>query len=124
MMSRQGAGSPAGEKREPDTGTPARALFQPGAIKQLFRAVKNALTRNLGLAPEVKRKRREDAGRAFRMSARKLLRRALRIPAEAYDRATTYLSDTLDWLNQWHDHDGHMTDDVKTAANDDLYPHP
>jgi hypothetical protein len=86
--------------------------------------VKNALSRNDETAPEVKRKRREEAGRAFRMTARKLLQRVVRIPAEAYARATTYLADTLDWLNQWHDYDGHMTEEVKPAAHDDLYPHP
>jgi hypothetical protein len=50
----------------------------------------------------VKRKSREETGRAFRMTARKLMRRVARIPAEAYHRATAYLADTLDWL---HHHD-------------------
>jgi hypothetical protein len=58
------------------------------------------------------------------MTARKLLRQVVHIRAEAYGRASAYLSDTLDWLNQWHTHDGHLTEDVKPAANDDLYPHP
>ena len=124
MISREGAGSLSGEKREPEKGMPAARLFQPGAIKQLFRAVKNALTRNHEPAPVVKRKRQEETGRAFRMTARKLLQRVVRFPAEAYGRATAYLSDTLDWLNQWHDYDNQMTEEVKPAVNDDLYPHP
>jgi hypothetical protein len=123
MMRLEGAGSLPGDKQEPETGTPARRLFEPRAIKQLFRAVKNALTRHDG-PQEVKRKRREETGRAFRMTARKLLRRVARLPVEAYARATTYLADTLDWLNQWHHHDDHLTEDANPAVNDDLYPHP
>jgi hypothetical protein len=117
-------GSFPGEKQEPGSGTLAGRLFQPGAIKQLFRAVKNALTRNDEPAPKVKRKRREETGRAFRMTARKLLQRVARIPTETYARATAYLADTLDWLNQWHHHDEHFSEDTKPAAKDDLYPHP
>ena len=86
--------------------------------------MKHALTCNDEPAPEVKRKRREETVQAFRMTARKLLHRMVRIPAEAYTRATAYLADTLDWLNQWHHHDEHLTEDLKPAANDDLYPHP
>ena len=83
--------------------------------------MKKALTG--GPSPERNRKRREETGHAFRITARKLLRRVVRIPTEAYARATAYLADTLDWLNQWHNHDEHLTEDVKPAANDDLYPH-
>jgi hypothetical protein len=36
------------------------------------------------------------------MAARKIMRRAVRLPAEAYARATACLWDTLDWFNQWH----------------------
>ena len=69
------------------------------------------------------RKRREDTGRAFRMTARKLMRRVARIPAEVYTRATGYLAETLDWLNLWHHHDEHFAEDVQPAVNDHLYPH-
>jgi hypothetical protein len=86
--------------------------------------MKHAFTGNDEPTPEVKRKRREETVQAFRMTARKLLYRVVRIPSEAYTRATAYLADTLDWLNQWHQHDEHLTEeDVKPAANDDLYPH-
>ena len=84
--------------------------------------MKTALTG--GPSPEPKRKRREETGRAFRITARKLLHRVTRIPAEAYNRATAYLADTLDWLNQWHPYDEQFSEDEKRAANDDLYPHP
>jgi hypothetical protein len=52
------------------------------------------------------------------------VQRVTRIPAEAYGRATAYLADTLDWLNQWHHYDEHFCEDAKRASNDDLYPHP
>ena len=123
-MSRGGVGSLSGGKQEPETGTPGRRLFHPGTIRRLFSAVKNALTCNHEPAPEVKRKRREETVQAFRMTARKVLHRMVRIPTEAYARATAYLADTLDWLNQWHHLDEHLTENVKSAANDDLYPHP
>lgn len=36
------------------------------------------------------------------MAATKILRPSLRLPDAAYV-ATTYLFDTLDWLNPWHE---------------------
>jgi hypothetical protein len=96
-------------------------LFQPGAIKQLFRDVRATLTPPAP-APEPKPKRRKDTGRAFRMTAKKIMRRASRIPAAAYATATAYLSDTLDWLNLWHHHD-EVNEDIQPAHTDYLYPH-
>jgi hypothetical protein len=125
-MSREGIGSLPGEKQEPESGTrtpPRPRLFQPGSIKRLFGSVKKAITRQGQPAPEPNRKRREETGRAFRMTARELVRRAVRMPAEAYARATAYLADTLDWLNFWHHHEEHSTEDVQPATNDHLYPH-
>ena len=57
------------------------------------------------------------------MAAGKILRRAARIPVEAYATATAYLTDTLDWLNQWHQHDDEANDDFRSAPSDHLYPH-
>ena len=51
------------------------------------------------------------------------MRRAARIPVEAYATATAYLTDTLDWLNQWHQHDDEANDDFRSAPSDHLYPH-
>ena len=96
-------------------------------IRQLFREAKAALT---GITPDpqppARRRDGEDTGRAaFTMAAGKLLRRAVRIPAEAYATATTYLADTLDWLNLWH----HETDSGDEFNEDQhstpihLYPH-
>lgn len=111
----------AGSRESDNHGTPG-PRFLPAALKQLFRDAKNVLTANDAPAPEVKRKRREETGRAFRMTARKLVRRAVRIPAEAYVRATAYLADTLDWLNQWH-HQDDIAEDVQPAPSEHLYPH-
>jgi len=94
------------------------------ALRRQFRAVMKALTRAPEPRPQARRRRRtEETGRAFRMTARKLLRRAVRIPVEAYARATGYLADTLDWLNLWHHGDQHFTEDVHHAPSDHLYPH-
>jgi hypothetical protein len=111
----------AGGRKEDNPGVPGRR-FLPGAIKQLFRDVKIALTGKDEPAPEVKRKRRDETTRAFRMTAGKLVRRAVRLPAKAYAKATAYLADTLDWLNLWYDHD-HIPQDVEPAPTEHLYPH-
>lgn len=58
------------------------------------------------------------------MTARKLVRRAVRFPKEAHARATAYLSDTLDWLNLWHHHDEVFTEEIQPPASEHLYPHP
>jgi hypothetical protein len=57
------------------------------------------------------------------LAAIKIMRRAVRIPAEAHARATGYLADTLDWLNLWHHHDD-FQEDIQPAPHDYLYPHP
>jgi hypothetical protein len=101
MTSREGAGNLPGDKLEPKPETRPR-LFQTGAIRQLFRDVKTALMPKAPAPepePQARRKGDEDTGRAFRMTARQIMRRAARIPAEAYAKATAYLTDTLDWLN-------------------------
>lgn len=124
-MTALGEPSPRAENTEDgrEEKTPARR-FQPGTIKQLFRDLKNALTgKDDQPAPEVKRKRREETGRAFRMTARKLMRRTIRLPRQAFARATAYLADTLDWLNLWHHHDDIAEEIQPATTRDHLYPH-
>ena len=111
----------AGDRKEINPEAPARQ-FLPGAIKQLFRDLKIALTGKDEPAPEVKRKRRDETARGFRMTARKLVRRAVRLPARAHAKAIGYLADTLDWLNLWHHHDP-IAQDVEPAPDEHLYPH-
>jgi hypothetical protein len=122
MMSREGAGNLPGKKQEPKPGTLARPrLFQPGAIMQLFREVKNTLTPKAP-AQASKRKRREDARRFFTVT-KKMLRRVPRLPAEAYAAAASYLADTLDGLNPWHTNDTDLNEDFQPTPSDHLYPH-
>jgi hypothetical protein len=62
------------------------------------------LTRPIPAAPPAPRRRRsEDTGKAaFQRAAKNIVRRAVRLPVDAFSAATGYLWDTLDWLNQWH----------------------
>ncbi len=102
----------------------ARPRSLAGSIKQLFReAIKLLAEKAPEPEPKPRRKRTGEAtGRAFRMTANKVMHRAARLPAEAYATATAYLTDTLDWLNPWHQHD-HDHDDSRPAPSDHLYPH-
>jgi hypothetical protein len=53
-----------------------------------------------------------------------MLRRAVVVPIGAYDAAITYLADTLDWLNLWHQNDAAALDDERPAAAPNrLFPH-
>ncbi len=77
--------------------------------------------------PEPRRRGSGEAGRAFPAAARNLLRRAGRIPAEAYAATTAWLSDTLDWLNMWEANsldDGSELDDSFNPQQDRYFPHP
>jgi hypothetical protein len=76
--------------------------FLPGAIKQLFREVKTALTCD-DPAPQPTQRRRntEETRGGFTLTARKIMRRTVRLPAAAYE-AATFFSETLDWMNPWH----------------------
>jgi hypothetical protein len=87
-----------------DADRSARPRSFAGAIVRLFRQAKKALTGEAPPAPQPKQRRRtEDTGRAaFQMAARRIMRRTIRLRAEAYAAATGYLWDTLDWINQWH----------------------
>jgi hypothetical protein len=49
------------------------------------------------------------------------MRRAVRLPAAAFA-AVAYLSDTLDWLNLWHQAD-QLHDEFEPAQPQHLYPH-
>ena len=114
MISREGARHLPGDNQERKIETRPRFTEM---LKRQFRAVMNAITNKLPAPQPVQRRRRtEDTGKAFRMTARKMMRRAARIPAAAYT-ATAYLWDTLDWLNPWQ-HDASTTSEL-----DDDYQH-
>lgn len=96
MRSREGPRHLPGENQERKTETRA------GMLKRQFRALVKAITHKApGSQPAARRRRTEETGKAFRMTARTVVRRT-RIPAAAY-RAAAYIWDTLDWLNPWHD---------------------
>jgi hypothetical protein len=91
-------------------------------LKRQFREMVKAITdTHPAPHPIQRRRRREDTGRAFRMTARKIVRRAARIPAAA-TAAVAYLWDTLDWLNPWH-HDASSTDELGDDCQNHLSLH-
>jgi hypothetical protein len=92
-------------------------------LRRQFREVMKAIAPRAAAPQPGKRRRSEDTGKAFRMAARKIIPRTARLPAEAYAAATGYLSDTLDWLNQWHHHDSGAGNDFHARQGDHLYPH-
>ena len=119
MTSREGTRHLSGDKQERKT----RPAFTE-TLKRQFRQVMKAISEPPAAPQPVKKKRRrEDTGKAFRLTARKVMRRTARLPAEAYVAATGYLSDTLDWLNQWHHHDSGKDEDFHAHQGDHLYPH-
>jgi hypothetical protein len=124
MTSREGTRHLPGDEQERK---PRPAFIE--TLKRQFRAAVNAITHE-SPAPQLVQRRRgsEDTGRAFRMAARKAMRRAARLPAEAYASATAYLSDTLDWLNPWNNDaasGSELAEDYdQQPPAQHLYPHP
>jgi len=118
MTSREGArGLPGNnQERKPQ---PAFTV----TLKRQFRELVRAITRKpLAPQPAARRRRAEDTGKAFRMAARKIICRAVCLPAEAYAVATAYISDTLDWFNPWQ-HQDREAEENCTPPSSDLYPH-
>lgn len=87
----------------------------------LFRRAARALSRRAAPSPEKSRRRRsgEAAGSAFRKTATRI---AIRVPA-AYAAAGAFLSDTLDWLNLWHDNEAGLDDGFEQPSPNHLFPH-
>ena len=109
-----------------------------GAIRQLFRAAVNVVTRRVeNPQPTTRRRRRGETDKGFVAACRAMLRRVVRTgatargrdvalrpappaptgsvrepmaPTSAYARTSLYLSDTLDWLNLWQDNAGNNDD--------------
>ena len=120
-----------------------------GAIRQLFRAAVNVVTRRVEDPQPQARRRRGETDKGFVAACRAMLRRVARTGAtarghdaalrpapkvreaialtSAYARAPLYLSDTLDWLNLWQDnagYDDHWIDDDFSAKQDENFPQP
>jgi hypothetical protein len=91
-----------------DTARGSRNQTRPGfaAIGQLFRAAAKAVMRRDDDKPEPRQRRRGsgETRQAYGLAARSIISRA-RLPAAAYATAS-FLSDTLDWLNLWHNDAG------------------
>jgi MobA/MobL family len=129
---RSAATAPAAvDAREPDTGLCRQS--RGGQIRRLFHEAVKAVTQRATGPPPNRRRRREETSGAFRKLARKFSRRfadlrqdfkartaitgrGIRIDPAAYERATGYLSDTLDQLNQLNN-DGSFTDSYDNSQN-------
>ena len=82
-------------------------------LKEKFRQLAQSLTPCAAPAPQPTQRRRrteEETRGGFKLAARQIMHRAARLPAAAYA-AVAFLSDTLDWLNPWHN---------ETASSDEL----
>jgi hypothetical protein len=92
-------------------------------LKEQFRQLAQFLTPREAPTPQPapRRRRREETRGGFNLAARQIMRRAVKIPAAAYA-AVAYLSDTLDWLNLWHQAD-QLHDDFEPSQPQHLYPH-
>jgi hypothetical protein len=109
------------------TEPPVKQGTLAGVIKMLFRKAKKPITKREDLAPPSKTKRTSrggDTGRAsFTISPRKIIRHATKLsrhlfaranrtigpsatvsprPSESHVATPAFLSDTIDWLNLWH----------------------
>jgi type IV secretory pathway TraG/TraD family ATPase VirD4 len=106
--------------------------FLANAGVKIFFSIEDHFTREYvsklaGETEPQRRRRTEETGRAaFKMAARNIMRRTIRLPAAAYA-AVAFLSDTLDWLNPWH-HDtastSELDDDFTQTRQSDIYPQP
>jgi hypothetical protein len=75
--------------------------------------------------PTQRTRRTGETGSGFRLFARKITRRTARLPAAAYG-AVAFLSDTLDWLNPWHNEmtsTGELNEDLHYTETNHLFPH-
>lgn len=95
-----------------------------GGIGQGFRAAALAVSRPAKIPPPKARRRGGDTRGVFGMAARGIMPRRAALPPQAYDAATAFLSDTLDWLNLWQDNfdcGGEL--DVSNSEQNYLSPH-
>lgn len=117
------AGEGVNPRPEPQGATTRTTLA--AAMKAQFRQLAKFILRDMP-APAPRRRRTEDTGRAaFKLAAGKIMRRAVRLPAAAYA-AAAFLSDTLDWLNPWHneaDSADELQEDFHTTETNALFPH-
>jgi len=98
-------------------------------LKEKFRQIAQFLTPCAAPAPQPTQRRRrteEETRGGFKLAARQIMHRAARLPAAAYA-AVAFLSDTLDWLNPWHNETAsadELHDDFNATEPQHIYPHP
>ncbi len=115
-----------GDNHHPDTAHKPPGFVQ--RLRQQFREVANLLSQPAPtLTPKPRRRRTTDeTGRIFRMAARKIMRRATRIPAAAYAVAEIPPG-IVDWLNPWQGHDTAGTNEFEHFQHrppaKHIYPH-
>lgn len=120
----EGASANETSPADRDSAGPNRNQTITGAIKGLFRTAVKTLTRRMEDEPvPAGRRRRGEKRGAFGTAAKAVLRRAMRLPPQAFA-AATFLCDTLDWLNYWHNDADSSSDPCGTldANRNDLSP--
>lgn len=94
-------------------------------MRRQFRELVQCLThRQPAPRPASRRRRSGETGRAFRLAARKIIRGAVRLPAEAYV-VPPFLFGTMDWLNPWYNEMANMIaldEDLRCAEPNHLFP--
>jgi hypothetical protein len=106
----------------PESGTGRTASGFGETIRKEFRALINALTVPVPRRNPKKRRTEGEVGRAFRITAAKLLRRISAVPAI---NATASLTlDVLAWLHlwDWNEHTAGQGVQDKSADHHDLSP--
>ena len=123
-MTSRGNWEPPGKNQNPATD---RNAPQPaGTLRRQFRECVNRLTgHSPAPQPKPRRRRTGDTGRAFKVTAMRIMRRTVRLPVMAY--AVASMWDTLDWLNPWECNDTFSTNEFGNGFHHtephDLSPH-
>jgi hypothetical protein len=107
------------QEPEPAKGRSSFAAMLKEQFRQLARSI-IAPREAPAPQPTKRRRRKEDTGHvAFRMAAKKVVRRTVRLPAAAYA-AVSYLADALEWIN----HDlADMDEDMQPSEQHHLSLH-
>ena len=102
-------------------GRPLAARTSSPPLKALFRQAVKAITRPTEDAPKPRARRRSDeTGRAFRIATKVAFRVQPSPSSQTLEAVTAYLSDTLDWLNLWHDAESSAACDNHDVNRNDL----
>ena len=95
-------------------------------LRRQFREVVNTLTRHDHAPKPIRRRRRtEETTGGFILAAKQIMRRSVGVPDAAFA-AIAFLSETLDWLNPWHNEAisfSELGDDFHATEQQHIYPH-